>query len=540
MPIRALRSCEADHPEDCEEFRQFLAEHRWPVVLCLRSVRMTVEACNGEEASEEDLVRHALTQPSTHLRLRAHRAWPSITARFLSTATSMNAGAQKPTQAPPAFFVMGAKGVGKSTCCRFIINKLLNDCSEVCLLETDIGQPELSPPGLVSLHRLRKPLLQVPHAEQNAHECIVAFFAGAVTPSVNPALYVKCVKSAYDAYLQLYRAAKQSGRSAPPLVINSHGWVNGLGLELTRTIIKLTEPLLLLRLRHAAPRDAQAAAQAKSSEHGALRQIDEDGLGVADSPQAKRKHSSSGSRPAKRRRGTLARCGPLASKLFEAAGLDVQAPSASYVLVDAESSFKALASAPKAGLAATEMRWLRFQSYFRPETDPCQRPKASTTQDFFRLVPRLHLPLAQLRFGQVQGGLVGSEVEAAFTGAVVAICRSPSVPAPDAPLAIWEASDTPLQCIAMAIVHSFDFKRGHICLLGPKLESSARQEINVILRGDIAWEPHSTKGLLIDVDVTTPIQPYCCSWLLEGLGSGARVQSTRGNLRRRQQEFAKR
>ena len=43
--------------------------------------------------------------------------------------------------------VCGAKGVGKSTFARLLVNSLLNHCSNVGFLDTDCGQPELSPPG---------------------------------------------------------------------------------------------------------------------------------------------------------------------------------------------------------------------------------------------------------------------------------------------------------------------------------------------------------------------------------------------------------
>jgi hypothetical protein len=58
--------------------------------------------------------------------------------------------------------VCGGKGVGKSSFCRFAINWLLNSREKVYFLDCDLGQSEAFPPGLVSLHEIRLPLLGPP------------------------------------------------------------------------------------------------------------------------------------------------------------------------------------------------------------------------------------------------------------------------------------------------------------------------------------------------------------------------------------------
>ena len=58
--------------------------------------------------------------------------------------------------------VCGGKGVGKSSFCRFAINRLLCTKEKVYFLDCDLGQSEALPPGLVSLHEIRLPLLGPP------------------------------------------------------------------------------------------------------------------------------------------------------------------------------------------------------------------------------------------------------------------------------------------------------------------------------------------------------------------------------------------
>ena len=48
---------------------------------------------------------------------------------------------------PLCIAACGCKGAGKSTLARLLVNSLLNCHHQVALLDTDCGQPELTPPG---------------------------------------------------------------------------------------------------------------------------------------------------------------------------------------------------------------------------------------------------------------------------------------------------------------------------------------------------------------------------------------------------------
>lgn len=109
---------------------------------------------------------------------------------WVDTADSIMADAAS-MQRAPVVVICGAKGAGKSTMARYIVNRILGSQrgSEsrffdepkgrvgdlgVAYLETDVGQPELTPPGVVSLHVLIEPLLAQPHV----HMCQQRFWRG--------------------------------------------------------------------------------------------------------------------------------------------------------------------------------------------------------------------------------------------------------------------------------------------------------------------------------------------------------------------------
>jgi hypothetical protein len=122
----------------------------------------------------------------------------------------------------PVLAVCGAKNVGKSTFARFLVNSLLNRYKQVAYLDTDVGQPEFTAPGCISLHILDSPVVGPPAMHLRSPER--CFFYGDVSPKSNPLMYGEHV-----ADLVKYFREKHSVNSTTtiPLVINTHGWVKG-------------------------------------------------------------------------------------------------------------------------------------------------------------------------------------------------------------------------------------------------------------------------------------------------------------------------
>eukprot|EP00439_Symbiodinium_sp_Y106_P085243 s923_g27.t4 len=423
---------------EAQDVLDFLAAHRWPVVLCLKLCKES----SAELAAPR--LRAVLTSPSDHPRLTAHRAWPSILQHFLVECVHCY------SEKPPVLLVMGPKGVGKSTCCRYFVNSLLSECPEVYFLETDLGQPELGPPGVVTLHRITQPLLQVPHAEQHHHQRLAAFFAGAVTPSTHPELFVASVAAAVDAYIE----AQQGVVRPAPLMVNSHGWTTGLGLELVQQVVAISRAQLVLRLKPSEPcrkRPAESGPEAEAA------------VACKDVPKDQPKP----------RRTSLARCGPLARAFgrFQKSGASTDE---GLVLVDVESAAKGAGASP----TAAQLRWLRIAGHFQPDLDPCLAPHAVAPQTFFSMVPRWRLQMKGLRFGLIAGHLLHSEVEAALTGTVVALCSQPQSESQEVEvhssedLGLLEPHEAPIEFVAYAFVHSFDFRVGQIVVHSSLSESA--------------------------------------------------------------------
>jgi hypothetical protein len=138
--------------------------------------------------------------------------------------------------------VCGAKGLGKSTFLRSVGQAVATVCANVWYLDTDLGQPECSVPGLVSLRRWG--------AEEPEH----ALFVGDSSPASHPVSYL-------DSCRELVRRHRGGGARAGVLLVNTHGWNIGLGAELVAAVCAAAGVHYLAHLKHASRPDAIVPAQ---------------------------------------------------------------------------------------------------------------------------------------------------------------------------------------------------------------------------------------------------------------------------------------
>lgn len=150
-------------------------------------------------------------------------------------------------QEPPVVLVCGPKSSGKSTFSRLLTNRLVTGTGSnkqrvwprVAILDIDPGQPEFSPPGVISLVQLEEPNLAPPfgHPTLLDTESIPRSHAlASVTPASDIEHYQECVMDLYNSY--------QSSHKDCPLLINTPGWVQGTGLGMLMDLIsniRLTE-----------------------------------------------------------------------------------------------------------------------------------------------------------------------------------------------------------------------------------------------------------------------------------------------------------
>ncbi|KAI5683583.1 hypothetical protein M9H77_04811 [Catharanthus roseus] len=151
---------------------------------------------------------------------------------------------------PPVTFVCGPKNSGKTTFSRHLVNVLLQRYKRVAYLDTDVGQSEFTPPGLLSLTVIDKitPDLTIP-CLKTPERC---FFFGDISSKRDPTTYLTYTYALYDHYRKehcIFDNKEYPNCAALPLVINTPGWVKGIGYDILVDILKYICPSHVVKIR---------------------------------------------------------------------------------------------------------------------------------------------------------------------------------------------------------------------------------------------------------------------------------------------------
>lgn len=88
---------------------------------------------------------------------------------------------------------------------------------------------------------------------------VAAFFAGDTSPASDPVRYLQYIQELYRWYCQHAAAAAVAGQPAqqhrlPPLVVNTHGWVKGMGFDVLVELLQSLPVSHLVQIAAANPK----------------------------------------------------------------------------------------------------------------------------------------------------------------------------------------------------------------------------------------------------------------------------------------------
>ncbi len=70
-----------------------------------------------------------------------------------------------------------------------------------------------------------------------------------MSPQHDPQLYLSAVQALYGQYWGWAQSVAAAGHGWPPLVVNTHGWVKGLGFDLLVQMLQMLAPTHVIQVR---------------------------------------------------------------------------------------------------------------------------------------------------------------------------------------------------------------------------------------------------------------------------------------------------
>ncbi|XP_020270004.1 protein CLP1 homolog [Asparagus officinalis] len=127
----------------------------------------------------------------------------------------------------PRVIVVGPTDSGKSSLCRMLLSWASKQGWKPTFVDLDIGQGSITIPGCIAATPIEMPIDAV---EGIPLEMPLVYFYGHTTPSMNGDLYKVLVKELAQTLERQFLGNAES--RAAGMVINTMGWVEGLGYEL--------------------------------------------------------------------------------------------------------------------------------------------------------------------------------------------------------------------------------------------------------------------------------------------------------------------
>ncbi len=137
--------------------------------------------------------------------------------------------------------VIGPRGAGKSTFVKWAVNRLLSNHESVFILDVDPGQTDTFLPCCLAVVRITQPMLAPPHAADLKPFSV--HFYGHTSPAVDIDAYRRAVTAAADS------ACAAAAAEGAPLIVNTLGWVKGVGWGLTCFALAASRASVVVNMR---------------------------------------------------------------------------------------------------------------------------------------------------------------------------------------------------------------------------------------------------------------------------------------------------
>eukprot|EP01102_Stenamoeba_stenopodia_P007260 TRINITY_DN2023_c0_g1_i1.p1 TRINITY_DN2023_c0_g1~~TRINITY_DN2023_c0_g1_i1.p1 ORF type:complete len:765 (-),score=210.83 TRINITY_DN2023_c0_g1_i1:22-2316(-) len=146
------------------------------------------------------------------------------------------------TDQPPRILICGKKNYGKSFFGKITLNSLLSYHKRIAYIDLDLGQPEFTPSGFVSLTIVDKPIFGPAWSHSRVSFPQVKYYMGDVAVQSDPDFYLALTEKVFDYYKNELLPQKM------PLIVNTGGWIADMGLNMLMRNIAFLSPNFIVQL----------------------------------------------------------------------------------------------------------------------------------------------------------------------------------------------------------------------------------------------------------------------------------------------------
>ena len=132
--------------------------------------------------------------------------------------------------------IVGSTDTGKSTLARILCNLALRSGYQPILADVDVGQSVISLPGTIGATPIEYPIGEDDLSASTSAASPLCFFFGHSSPGSNVPFYKK-LSSRLAQVVDRRLARTDSGSRPAGVILNTCGWVEGVGYDILKTLI---------------------------------------------------------------------------------------------------------------------------------------------------------------------------------------------------------------------------------------------------------------------------------------------------------------
>ena len=148
-----------------------------------------------------------------------------------------NDGVRQKSSAGPRVLIVGPADVGKSSLSKILINYAARQAWSPLFIDLDLGQNAISVPGTISAAPIDHPINPFEDGAHVKSEMPLSYFFGDVTVTENSKEHYKFLVEKIAEMMEARNSKNEHARHSG-CIVNTMGWIEGLGLELILHAVK--------------------------------------------------------------------------------------------------------------------------------------------------------------------------------------------------------------------------------------------------------------------------------------------------------------